>query len=61
MVRIHRRTIQKKGINEQDNHNGVATQLELEFMEDAVEWALGSITTNKAIGDGEIPLRCLKP
>ena len=37
----------------QDNHYGVITHLESDILECEVKWALGSITTNKAIvGDG---------
>ena len=53
MVRIHRRTIQKKDLHDPDNHDGVITHLESDIMECEVKWALRSITTNKAIeGDG---------
>ena len=35
------------------SHDGVITHLEPDIMECEVKWALGSITTNKAIeGDG---------
>ena len=36
-------------------HNGVITHLEPDILECEVKWALGSITTNKASGGGEIP------
>ena len=42
----------KKGLNDQDNHSGVVTHLE----PDILEWALGSIITNKTIGDDGIPV-----
>ena len=52
MARIHRKTIQK-GLNDQDNHDGVVTHLEPDILECEVKWALGSITANKASeGDG---------
>ena len=54
MARIHRITVQK-GLNEPDNHDGVVTHLEPDNLECKVKWALGSITTNKASGDVEIP------
>ena len=38
-----------------DNHEGVVTHLEPDIMESEVKWALGSITTNKAIGGDRIP------
>ena len=40
----------KKGLNDLDIHNGVITHLELDILEYKVEWALGSITMNKASG-----------
>ena len=43
----------KKGLNDQDNHNGVVTHLEPDILKYEVKWALGSITMNKASrGDG---------
>ena len=44
----------KKGLNDQDNHNGVITQLEPDTLECEVKWALGSITTNKGSGGDRI-------
>ena len=49
MSRKHR-TVQKKGLNDSDNHDGVVTHLEPDVLECEVKWALGSITTNKASG-----------
>ena len=46
MARIHRRTVQKKDINDPDNHDGVVTHLESDILECEVKWALGSITMN---------------
>ena len=51
----------KKGLNDQDNPHGVVIHLEPEFLEDAVEWVLSSIITNKARGGDGTPLSCLKP
>ena len=43
----------KKDLHDPDNHNGVITNLEPDILECEVNWALGSITTNKASrGDG---------
>ena len=43
----------KKGLNDQDNHNGVVTHLEPDILKCKVKWALGSIITNKTVeGDG---------
>ena len=55
MARIHRRTIQKRS-SQQDNHNGVITQLEPDILECEVKWALESITMNKASGGAGIPV-----
>ena len=46
----------KKDLHDQDNHNGVITHLEPDFMECEVKWALESITTNKASGGDGIPV-----
>ena len=54
MERIHRRTIQKD-LHDQDNHDGVITHLEPDILECKVQWALGSITTNKASESDGIP------
>ena len=59
MVRTHRRTIQKN-LHDPDNHDGVITHLEPDILECEVKWALGSITTNKASGDGEIPVELVQ-
>ena len=43
----------KKDFHDPDNHKGVITHLEPDILECKVQWALGSITTNKASrGDG---------
>ena len=46
----------KKDLHDPDNHNGVITYLEPDILEYKVEWALGSITTNKASGGDGIPV-----
>ena len=56
MARPHRRTIYKKDLHEQDNHDGVITQLEPDILEWDVKWTLGSITMNKASGGDSIPV-----
>src|SRR5574337_1055372 len=53
MARIHRRTI-RKDLHDPDNHNGVITHLEPDILECEVNWALESITTNKASGGDRI-------
>ena len=47
----------KKDLHDQDNHNGVITpsHLEPDILECEVNWALGSITMNKASGGDGIP------
>ena len=45
----------KKGLNDPDNHDGMASHLELDrYPESEVKWALGSITLNKVSGDDGI-------
>ena len=46
----------KKDLHDQDNHDGVITLLEPDILECEVKWALGSITTNKAMGGDGIPV-----
>ena len=46
----------KKDLHDQDNHDGVITHLEPDILECEVNWALESITTNKASGDDGIPV-----
>ena len=47
-----RRTVQK-GLNDQDNHDGVVTHLEPDILECKVKWAFGSNTMSKnSGGDG---------
>ena len=46
----------KKGLHDQDNHDGVITHLEPDILECEVKWALESITTNKARGGDGIPV-----
>ena len=42
----------KKDLPDPDNHDGVITHLEPDILEYEVQWALGSITMNKASGGG---------
>ena len=53
MARIYRKIVQKKGLNDLNNHpdnDGVVIHLEPDSLKHEVKWALGSITTNKASG-----------
>ena len=59
MARIHRRIVQKD-LNDPDNHNGVVSRLEPGIQECEVQWALGSITRNKASGYDGIPAELFK-
>ena len=45
----------KKDLHDPDNHNGVIIHLEPDILDCKVQWALGSITTNKASGGDGIP------
>ena len=43
----------EKNLHDQDNHDGVITDLEPDILECEIKWALESITMNKARrGDG---------
>ena len=43
----------KKGLQDQDNQNGVITKIQPDILECEIKWALGSVTMNKAnVGDG---------
>ena len=46
----------KEDLHDPDNYNGVITYLEPVILECEVQWALGSITTNKASGGDGIPV-----
>ena len=60
MARIHRRTVQKRSSNDQDNHDGVITHLEPDILECDIKWALESITTNKASGGDGIQVELVQ-
>ena len=47
----------KKDVHDPDNHDGVSSNLETDILECEVEWALRSITTNKASGGDGIPIK----
>ena len=46
----------KKNLHEPDTQYGVITHLEPDILECKVNWALGSITMNKASGGDGIPV-----
>ena len=46
----------KKDLHDQDNHDGVITDLEPDILECEVKWALGSINMKKASGGDGIPV-----
>ena len=50
----------KKDLHNQDNHDGVITYLEPDILECEVNWALESITMNKASGGDGIPVELFK-
>ena len=52
--------LNKKGLNDPDNHNGVVTHLEPDILEYEVKWALGSITMNKPSRGDRIQLSYFK-
>ena len=46
----------KKDLYDPDNYDGVITNLQPDILKCKVKWALGSIPTNKASGNDEIPV-----
>ena len=50
----------RKELQDPDNHVGVITDLESDILECKVKWALGSITTNKAVEVMEFQLSYFK-
>ena len=52
----HTEELYKKDLHDQDNHDGVITNLEPDILECEVKWALESITVNKASGGDGIPV-----
>ena len=48
--------VYKKDLHNPDNHDGAIIHLKPDILECEVEWALGSITTNKVSGDDGIPV-----
>ena len=46
----------KKDLQDPDNHDGVITHLEPDFLKCEVKWAIESITMNKASGGDGIPV-----
>ena len=47
--------LQKKCLNDPNNHNGVITHLESNTLACEAKWALGSITTSRASRGDRIP------
>ena len=50
----------KKDLHDPENHDGTITHLEPDILEREVNWALGSITTNKASGGDGIPVELFR-
>ena len=53
-------SIQKKNLNDPNNHNDVVTHLEADILECEVKWALRSITMKKLVEVVELQLSYLK-
>ena len=47
--------LQRKALNDPDNHNGVVTHLAPDILKCEAKWDLRSLTKNKATGCGVIP------
>ena len=52
--------LHEKDLHKPDNHDGVITHLEPDILECEVNWALESITMNKASGGDGIPVELLQ-
>ena len=50
----------KKDLHDSDNHDGVITHLEPDILECEVQWALETVTTNKASGGDGIPVELFR-
>ena len=50
----------RRDLHNLDNQNGMVTHLEPDILECEVNWALGSLTMNKASGGDGIQLSCFK-
>ena len=57
MERINIKTVQKKHLNDTDNHDGVVSP---DILECEVKWALRRTAANKASGDDGIPAELFK-
>ena len=57
---MHRKTVLKKDLHNQDNHDVVITHLEPNIPECEAKRALESITTNKGSGGDRIPVELLE-
>ena len=53
----YKEELYKTDLHDLDNHDGVISHLEPDILECEVKWALESITTNKASGGDEIPVK----
>ena len=60
MARTHITAMQKKVLNNPDNHNGMVTHLEADNLESKVKRTLGSIIMNKVSGGDGIPVELFK-
>ena len=52
----YKEELYKKVLHDPDNHDEVITHLEPDILECKAQWALESITTNKASGGDGIPV-----
>ena len=52
--------VNKKDLNDSDNHDSVITHLKPDILECEVKWVSRSITMNKASGSDRIPMSYFK-
>ena len=57
MWQQYKEELYKEDLHDPDYYNGVITHLQPDILECKVNWALGSITTNKAGGGNGIPVK----
>ena len=55
-MHAHYKKLYKKDLNDPDNHDSVITHLQPDILECEVNWALESITMNKASGGDGFPV-----
>ena len=58
---MHTEEVHKKGLDDQNNHDGVVTHLEPDILDCEIKWALEALLLTKLVGVMEFWLSCLNP